>query len=290
MKKILAILGILMLGGTSGFAACDEFMCPSNFQLSNGFSRGLSTITGTNLLATKTAQTILKNQIQKEAQGDFDVKLKSFSLSDLKAGRFKSLEITGKNIVADDVYLSMLKLKTICDYNYIVVDSKNKTTTFKEDFGMAFATTITETDLNNTMNANGYKSLIDEINGIGKSYGLFDITNSQAKLKNNKFMYIMQVQIPIINAKQKIVIASDVNVNNGKLYLSHTHILNNFFSVDLSNLSSVINRLNPLNFSLSILENKEATLTVREAVIKDNKIDIDGTIIVLKDVVTESKE
>lgn len=290
MKKFLAILGILMLGGTSGFAACDEFMCPSTLQLSSGFSRGLSTITGTNLLATKTAQTILKNQIQKEAQGDFDVKLKSFSLSDLKAGRFKSLEITGKNIVADDVYLSMLKLKTICDYNYIVVDSKNKTTTFKEDFGMAFATTITETDLNNTMNANGYKSLIDEINSAGKSYKLFNITNSQAKLRNDKLMYIVQVQIPLINTTQKIVIASDVNVNNGKLHLSHTHILNNYFSVDLSNLSYIINYLNPLNFSLSILENKDATLSVREAVIKDNKIDIDGTIIVLKDVVTESKE
>lgn len=290
MKKFLAILGILMLCGTSGFAACDEFMCPSTLQLSNGFSRGLSTITGTNLLATKTAQTILKNQIQKEAQGDFDVKLKSFSLSDLKAGRFKSLEITGKHIVADDVYLSMLKLKTICDYNYIVVDSKNKTTTFKEDFGMAFATTITETDLNNTMNANGYKSLIDEINSAGKSYKLFNITNSQAKLRNDKLMYIVQVQIPLINTTQKIVIASDVNVNNGKLHLSHTHILNNYFSVDLSNLSYIINYLNPLNFSLSILENKDATLTVREAVIKDNKIDIDGIIIVLKDVVTESKE
>ena len=184
----------------------------------------------------------------------------------------------------------MLKLKTICDYNYIVVDSKNKTTTFKEDFGMAFATTITETDLNNTMNANGYKSLIDEINSAGKSYKLFNITNSQAKLRNDKLMYIVQVQIPLINTTQKIVIASDVNVNNGKLYLSHTQILNNYFSVDLSNLSSVINCLNPLNFSLSILENKDATLTVREAVIKDNKIDIDGTIIVLKDVVTESKE
>lgn len=290
MKKFLAILGILMLGGTSGFAACDEFMCPSTLQLSSGISRGLSTITGTNLLATKTAQTILKSQIQKEAQGDFDVKLKSFSLSDLKAGRFKSLEITGKNIVADDVYLSMLKLKTICDYNYIVVDSKNKTTTFKEDFGMAFATTITETDLNNTMNANGYKSLIDEINSAGKSYKLFNITNSQAKLRNNKLMYIVQVQIPLINTMQKIVVSSDVNINKGKLYLSHTQILNNYFSVDLSNLSYIINYLNPLNFSLSILENKDATLTVREAVIKDNKIDIDGTIIVLKDVVTESKE
>lgn len=290
MKKILMVLGIIALTTGSAFADCTEFMCASNPQLSNGFSRGLSNITGTSLIATKTAQSILKSQIKKEAQGDFDVKLQSFSLPDLKAGRFKSLEITGKNVVADDVYLSVLKLKTICDYNYIVVDPKKKTATFKEDFGMAFATTITENDLNNTMNANGYKNLIDEINSMGKSYRLFNITSSHAKLRNNQLMYVIQVAVPFMNTKQNVVITSDVNVNKGKLYLSHTKVINDFFSVDLSKISYMINYLNPLSFSLSILENKDATLSVREAAIKDNRIDIDGTIIVLKDIVTECKE
>ncbi len=103
-------------------------------------------------------------------------------------------------------------------------------------------------------------------------------------------MYVFQVKIPLLNTKQNIVVSSDVNIFNGKLYLSHTKVLNNFFSLDLSNLSYVINYLNPLSFSLGILENKDATLTVKDAAIKDNRIDIDGTIIVLKDVVTECKE
>ena len=283
MKKFLITLGIMTLTAASVWAKCDDFMCPSSMELSNAFSRGLSNITGSTFLATKTAQSILKSQIKKEAEGDFDVKLKAYSMPDLKAGRFKSLE-------ADDVYLSMLKLKTLCDYNYIVYDQKNKTATFKENFGMAFATTITEDDLNNTMNANGYKELIDEINSMGKAYNLFNITQSKAKLRNNKFMYVFQVRIPLLNTKQNIVVSSDVNIFNGKLYLSHTKVLNNLFSLDLSNLSYVINYLNPLSFSLGILENKDATLTVKDAAIKDNRIDIDGTIIVLKDVVTECKE
>lgn len=290
MKKLLVTLGILALTSISAQANCDDFVCPVNPHLSNGFIRGLGSVTGTNLLAEKTAQSILKNQIKKEAQGDFDVKLKSFSLSDLKAGRFKSLEITGKNVIAEDIHLSMLKLKTLCDYNYIVVDEKKKTTTFKEDFGMAFATTITEEDLNNTMRANGYQNLINEINSMGKSTKLFKITTSHAKLRNNQLLYIVQVSFPLLNTKQKIVISSDVNVNNGKLYLSHTKILNEYFKADLSKISYLVNYLNPLNFTLGILENKDATLTVREAAIKNNKIDIDGTIIVLKDVVTENKE
>lgn len=290
MKKLLIILTLLTLNDGFAFANCDNFICPSNPYLSNGFVRGLGSVTGTNLLAEKTAQSILKSQIKKEAQGDFDVKLKSFSLSDLKAGRFKSLEITGKNVIAEDIYLSMLKLKTLCDYNYIVIDEKKKTTTFKEDFGMAFAATITEEDLNNTMRANGYQKLIDEINSMGKSTKLFKITTSHAKLRNNQLLYIVQVAFPLMNTKQKIVISSDININNGKLFLSHTKVLNDYFKADLSKISYLINYLNPLNFTLSILENKDATLTVREAAIKNNKIDIDGTIIVLKDVVTENKE
>lgn len=101
---------------------------------------------------------------------------------------------------------------------------------------------------------------------------------------------MFQVAFPFINTKQNIVVSSDVNVSNGKLYLSHTRVINDFISVDLGKVSDMLNYLNPLSFSLSILENKDATLTVKDAVIKDNRIDIDGTIIVLKDVVTECKE
>lgn len=290
MKKFLTALGILAITASTAFAEVCEFTCPSNPEFSNGFARGMAKITGTSLLAEKTAQSIIKSQIKKEAQGDFDVKLKSYSLPDLKAGRFKSLEITGKNVVAEDVYLSYLKLKTLCDYNYIVVDPKKNTAEFKEDFGMAFATSITESDLNNTMKANGYKELIDDINEFGKSVRLFKIISSNAKLRNNQFMYIVKVSFPLLKTKQDIVITSDVNVNKGKIYLTRTKVINDYISLDLSKITYMINYLNPLSFSLSILENKNADLTVNEAVIKDNRIDIDGTIIVLKDVVTEVKE
>lgn len=58
--------------------------------------------------------------------------------------------------------------------------------------------------------------------------------------------------------------------------------------MDLSNAAYAINYLNPLNFTLKILENKDADMQVNEAVIKDNKINVDGTILVLKDVVTKN--
>ncbi|MBS6603084.1 MAG: hypothetical protein KH301_04945 [Brachyspira sp.] len=291
MKKFLISLGIVTITALAANARCDEtFICPSEMHLSGRFSRGLSAITGSNFLATKTVESILKNQIKKEAKGNFDVNLQSYSLPDLKAGRFKSLEITGENVVADNIYLSRLTLKTLCDYNYISYNAKNKTAIFKEDFGMAFSTSITEEDLNNTMNSNGYKELIAEINSIGKNYNLFKISEAKAEFKDNKFLYVFKVVIPILNLKQNIVISSDINVSNGRLYLYNTKIINDIFSVDLSQMSYIMNHLNPLNFSLNVLKNKYGTLTVKNAVIKDNRIDIDGTIIVLKDMVTQNKE
>lgn len=290
MKKLMLALGILLFSANITFAGCLTFQCPSNPELSNGFARALSNATGTNFLAEKAAQSIIKNQIKKEAKGSFNVKVDSFSVPDLKAGRFKGLEITGKDIITDDVYLSYLKLKTLCDYNYIVVDSKNNTATFKEDFGMAFAASVTENDLNNTMKAAGYNALIDELNSIGGSFNLFKITTSHVKIRDNKFMYVVQVAFPFVNTKKDVVLTADINVHNGKIIFSHTKLINDYFAMDLSSAAYAINYLNPLNFTLKILENKAADMQVEEAVIKDNQINVDGTILVLKDVVTETKD
>ncbi len=290
MKKLMLALGILLFSANITFAGCLTFQCPSNPELSNGFARALSNATGTNFLAEKAAQSIIKSQIKKEAKGSFNVKVDSFSVPDLKAGRFKGLEITGKNIITDDVYLSYLKLKTLCDYNYIVVDSKNNTATFKEDFGMAFAASVTENDLNNTMKAAGYNALIDELNSIGGSFNLFKITTSHVKIRDNKFMYVVQVAFPFVNTKKDVVLTADINVHNGKIIFSHTKLINDYFAMDLSSAAYAINYLNPLNFTLKILENKDADMQVEEAVIKDNQINVDGTILVLKDVVTETKD
>lgn len=290
MKKLMLALGILLFSANVTFAGCLTFQCPSNPELSNGFARALSNATGTNFLAEKAAQSIIKSQIKKEAKGSFNVKVDSFSVPDLKAGRFKGLEITGKDIIADEVYLSYLKLKTLCDYNYIVVDSKNNTATFKEDFGMAFAASVTENDLNNTMKAAGYNALIDELNSIGGSFNLFKITTSHVKIRDNKFMYVVQVAFPFVNTKKDVVLTADINVHNGKIIFSHTKLINDYFAMDLSSAAYAINYLNPLNFTLKILENKDADMQVEEAVIKDNQINVDGTILVLKDVVTETKD
>lgn len=292
MKKLLISVITIMIFGLSANAQCSytDFQCPQNYKTSSGFSKFMGSVTGANFIARKAGESIIKKSIKNDAEGDFDVKLESFSAADLAAGRFKSLSITGKNIVSDDVYLSYLNLKTICDYNYIVLDKKNNTATFKEDFGMTFGAVMTESDINNSMQNKEYKYLIDEINSLGKSISLFNIQSAKVKIKNNKFMYVIKIAFPMFGMSKSVVITSDINVHNGRIIFTQTNVVNDYVKMDLSKITYLLNYLNPLNFSLRILENKDADMQIQEAVIKNDKIYVNGIITVDKDVVTECKE
>lgn len=290
MKKFLTTIGIMAVCAGSVNAGCGDFQCPADYKTPNGFSRFVGTITGTNFLARKTAESIIKKSIKNDAKGDFDVKLESFGAGSLAAGKFKSLTITGKNISADDVYLSYLKLKTICDFNYIAIDKKNNTATFKEDFGMTFGAILTESDINNSMNSASYKRIIDEINRVGNSTGLLLVKSAKAKISNNKFLYVIKLSVPLLGISKNVVVSANINVHNGRIIFTQTEIMNELVKVDLSKITYLLNNLNPLNFSLRILENKDADMKIQEAVIKDNKIYVNGIITVDKDVVTECKE
>ena len=292
MKKLLISVITIMIFGLSANAQCSytDFQCPQNYKTSSGFSKFMGSVTGANFIARKAGESIIKKSIKNDAEGDFDVKLESFSAADLAAGRFKSLSITGKNIVSDDVYLSYLNLKTICDYNYIVLDKKNNTATFKEDFGMTFGAVMTESDINNSMQNKEYKYLIDEINSLGKSISLFNIQSAKVKIKNNKFMYVIKIAFPMFGMSKNVVITSDINVHNGRIIFTQTNVMNDYVKMDLSKITYLLNYLNPLNFSLRILENKDADMQIQEAVIKNDKIYVNGIITVDKDVVTECKE
>lgn len=290
MKKFILALSLAFLFGNTVSAQCVSLQCAQDYKTSSGFSKFVGTVTGANFIARKVGESVLKKAIKNDAEGDFDVKLESFSAADLAAGRFKSLSITGKDVVSDGVYLTYLNLKTICDYNYIVVDKKNNTATFKENFGMTFGAIMTESDINNSMRNKEYKELLDEINSLGKGTRLFNIQSARVKIKNDKFMYVVKVAFPFIGTHKDIVISSNLNVHNGRIIFTQTDVMNEFMKLDLSKITYLLNYLNPLNFSLRILENKDADMQIQDVVIKDGKIYVNGIITVDKDVVTECKD
>ena len=278
MKRNLAVFTLLVSGlltAGSSVEAASSYYCAAPYDLSSKPARMFTKVTGANFMSEKIAERILKSEVTKNADGKFKVGVDSFSLSDLTAGRFKGMQIHGENVVADGVYFSTMDLKTLCDFNYIVYDKKNSTAIFKEDFPLFFGVSFSENDLNNTMKAAGYDN----------------IDSTKVKIKDNKFYFVFGIKIPILNTMPNktftVAFVSDLNVVNGKIKLDNPELINDFIRVDMAKMVSALNYLNPLEYSLDVMENKNAVLNVQEVNIADNKINISGIINVPKDVLTQ---
>ena len=211
MKKFIITFFslVLLLSSTASGKNCnyDEFKCKEESGLTPTYSRFFSQITGTNFIAERIAQSIIKKNIKKTVGGDFSVRLKSYSTKDMKAGRFKSFEIKGKHINIDSIYLSEFKMRTLCDFNYISLD-KDWNMTIVDDVPLIFDITITQDDLNKTMESKEYKRLLSDINLLGA--GIFTVESSSMKIKDDKIYYIMNIAIPFVRGTQEVAICVEL--------------------------------------------------------------------------------
>ena len=283
MKKI--ILSFVLLLAVQGVQAqdCSTLKCPAPYDLTSGFSRGMSTVTGQKFLSEKIGEKLVKKAIKKNiTSGDIKVNLDAYSVRDLKAGRFKSLEINAKNVDIQGVYISSFNAKTLCNFNYIANDKRGNYIV-KEDIPASFNATITEEDLNKTMLSSDYKRMIDDINSIGGNLNIFQITSTNIKLKNDKMYYVLKYSMPFVRKTKELVITANLKVENGQIELANTSFLNNSMALDVDKLSKLINYINPLDFSAKILENKDAKFNIETVNISNGKITIDGNMTILKD-------
>lgn len=283
MKKI--ILSFVLLLAVQGVQAqdCSTLKCPAPYDLTSGFSRGMSTVTGQKFLSEKIGEKLVKKAIKKNiTSGDIKVNLDAYSVRDLKAGRFKSLEINGKNVDIQGIYISSFNAKTLCNFNYIANDKRGNYIV-KEDIPASFNAIITEEDLNKTMLSSDYKRMIDDINSIGGNLNIFQITSTNIKLKNDKMYYLLKYSMPFVRKTKELVITANLKVENGQIELANTSFLNNSMALDVDKLSKLINYINPLDFSAKILENKDAKFNIETVNISNGKITIDGNMTILKD-------
>ena len=200
----------------------------------------------------------------------------------VKTLKFNYRPIKGKNITANGISVSQFKINTLCKFNYITL-SETQEPIFKEDLPFAFELVISDDDLNKTISSESYKKILNKLNNVGANYGLFRINGTGVKIKDNKFYYILNVVIPFVKNPQNIVVVSDLVVADGEIDFANTRLLNSRFSLDLKKVNRIINYLNPLDFSLNILENKDAKVTVQHARIEDDKIVTSGFFVVPKD-------
>lgn len=280
MKKLLLLLGFLVLSSTASFGANCEYTCVEHYDMNGKISSFFSNLTGLNFTRTQITEKVLKKALSKTIQGNnLKVDIQSYSAKDLKNGIFKSLTINGKDINVDGVYLSELELKSLCDFNYIQYDKKGNLT-FKEDFPMSFSIKMDVDDINSTMKSERYQKIINDVNRL--SFAGIKINSTEASIRGNKFYYAIKISLPFMK-EQKIEITADVDVKDGKIDLENTRLSSNSRSFDLKKIDFLMNYLNPLDFSVNIFDNKNAKIYIKNIAIKNNVIITDGIVIIPKD-------
>ena len=143
---------------------------------------------------------------------------------------------------------------------------------------------MTASDVNKTMESDKYQKIINDLNRLGNTYGYgLKISSTKVAISANKFYYVIGISIPFIRTEQKLVINSDLMVKKGKIDFTNTKLVSDSFSLDLKKVDFILNYLNPLDFSVNILDNKDAKVSVDSVDIKNNVIHVEGVAVVPKD-------
>ncbi len=279
MKKIILLLGFLLIANCSAFANC-EYTCVEPYDMNNKFMSVMSSITGANFLTEKVAQSLLKKEFAKVIKGDdLKVSIDSYSSKDLKNGIFKSASVKGTKLNVEGVYLSSLEMNTLCNFNY--VKQKGNGVVFVEDLPMSVALTMSADDINKTMQSDKYKKVIEDLNRLG--FGGVKISSTKAEIKSNKFYYTIGVSLPFVKSEKTFSVTADLKVKNGKIDFDNTRLTSKTFNIDLSKIDYIVNYLNPLDFSMKILDNKKANVYIKNINISKNIISADGIAVIPKD-------
>ena len=274
MKKILAlIISILIINTMPVFAKTDR---TSAEYLKNKKHFALM-----NPIAESTAQRILKKALKKEVgDGDYKVKFSAFTLSSLRKGIFKSIEIQGKDLEIEEIPVQYIKVKTLTDYNWI--DITEKPVKIKSDMIFGYEMELTEKSINKALEKKDYQKVLENLNK--KAYPLFTMHDVRVRIRHNKVHIIMDYSLPLSSSKKKksFMVSTNFKVDNGKIKATNIGIDNAYGNLPLDKVTNLINLINPLSFTLAELNENNCKGQVENVKIDDNIIQINGKIFIEK--------
>lgn len=289
IKKLIALLTTIMLTSSITFADDLTQFCAQPYDMSMKGTKFLTAITGMNFLSRAIANSVVKSELKKStgAKG-FKVKMNSFSAKDLAAGRFRGLDISGDNLDFDGVYVTQFNANTVCDFNYVKATTKD--IKFKENFIMKYNMTISDVDLRKTLLSKNYLTFLNSLNIKVGPMNLMELKDVDVKLKADKFYFILKMNNQIFgrNVPVTLNMSSKMKIENGQFKVSEVTFENFNQKISLTQLTNVLNLINPLNFTVDVLNNKNTKLALNNFDIKGNKIILDGTVFVPKN--TEQKK
>lgn len=291
IKKALFLFSFMVIYATTTLAICNyTHLCPAyKYNPAVKIGRVISRRTGATTLSEKIAQIRIKRELKKVTDQKFDVTVQSYSLMDSIRGRLKSITITGKELNIKEVYLTSLELKTLCDYNYIQIN-KNPVQ-FKENMVIRFTTVISDRDLMRTMDSTGYLNKLNCVNIQGCGITFFKLSGAGVSIKNNKLNFKIKVISELLLEKPlDIAISTGLKVEDGRIVLTKVNLGSTKNKVDLSRVGYRIDAMNPLTFTLNILENENTKMCINDIKITGDRITVKGSVFIPKNVTLTQKK
>lgn len=241
-----------------------------------------------NPVVEKIAEKAIKKSLKKEFKGSYKVDFDGYTLGSMRAGIFKNFVVKGKNLEIDEIEIPYLKLTSVTDYNWI--DYKAEPMVYKSDMTFLYEMDLTEESINSALKHKSYKKKIEKINNI--AYPLFTLYETRVKVKNNKLYIIMEYNLPLASFKRNkmFIVSTSLKVENNKIYANNVNIDKSYGNLSLNKVTNLINLLDPLTFTLSLIESKDCQGRVDSVTIMDDIIKINGRINIKKnDLQKESK-
>ena len=234
-----------------------------------------------NPIAESIAQSVIKRNLKKETGANFKVKFDGYTLSSMKKGIFKYLEITGVNIDVEGINIPYLLVKTISDYNW--VDYTQNPAVHKTNMTFYYDMTLDENSINEALKTKEYQNTLKKINDI--AYPLFEMKGVKVRILNNKMYIITEYNFPISPSKKDktFMMTSDFKIENEKIIAKDVSIHEAYGNLSINKVTNLVNLLNPLAFTLSVIDTKKCNGKIENVNIVDNKIQINGKIFVKGD-------
>ena len=274
MKKLFSIIILLLIFISPVLAKTDRF--------AEDYLKNKHHFSVANPIAERIAQKVIKKAIKKETKGDYKVKLDGYTLSSMKKGIFKYLEIDGKDICTEDLEIPYMKMKTITNYNWI--DYTKNPIVFKSDINFDYEMHLSEKTINTALKTKDYDRKLEKVNKI--AYPLFNLTDVRIRIRHDKLHIIMEYNSPVLPMKKNrtFMVSGDVSVSNGRAKITHIGFDNAYGNLPLDKVVNLVNLIDPLSFTLDLMDNKKCTGRLEEVKIQDDIIIINGKIFIKKEV------
>ena len=266
MKKIFTLFLIVLLTANISFGI-DKY--------SIEYLQGKNHFSLTRCIAENSVKKALKKALKKETGSDFDVKFEGYTLSSVKRGIFKSIEIAGEDVNIEGIKVPYVHLQSLDDYNYI--DYTKNPIEFKCDMTYAYDLLLDDEAINAALKNANYNKTLAKVNKIANPF--FVVKGVRTKIVDNKLYIITDYNLPLSVTKDRSFVAqSDFEVVNGKIKAKNVSIDSAYGNLGLNKVANLINYLNPLEFTVDILESGQQKTTIEKVNIVDNKVEVSGKI------------